>query len=167
MLESIGSSFERALGSLDLLAMTFVSIARRSNQSFPFVTIPEYGLHIAKTMPFTGAVETSVLPVVTYAQRTKWEEYAARENDNLLSWVMESQRLQDHWDGFYGPMPQNYEWNASDLVYGDFGTVPYNEPRPNRPNVLLPEWHKFPIVPRLYPPANFGTSNQFLLKRIE
>ena len=120
-------------------------------------------MHIAKTMPFTGAVETSILPLVTFDQRDEWEDYAARNNTHLLAWVNESQRLQDHWKDFYGPQPQNYSWNASDVIYGDFGTVPYNESRSNRPDILLPEWHKFPIVPRLYAPANFGTLDMTII----
>jgi hypothetical protein len=108
-------------------------------------------------MPFTGAIETSILPVVRFDQRREWEEYAARNNTNLLLWMKYSQNIQDKWTKFYGPMPQDYQWNESDVIYGDFGTIPYNETRTERPDVYLPEWHKFPIVPRLYPPANFGT----------
>jgi hypothetical protein len=156
LLESIGSAFDRALGSLDSLANTIHTIAMKTNQSFPFVTIPEYGMHIAKAMAFTGAIETSILPVVKFDQRREWEVYSARNNTNLLSWVNASQKMQERWGGFYGPKPQNYDWTESDIIYSDFGKIPYNQSRPGRPDVYLPEWHKFPLVPRLYPPANFG-----------
>jgi hypothetical protein len=43
-------------------------------------------------------------------------------------------------------------------VHTDFGDLPYNTTsRPNRLDVMLPGWQKFPIVMTSYYPANWGT----------
>jgi hypothetical protein len=136
--------------------MTFVSIARSSNQSFPYVTIPEYGVHVAKALSLTGALGTYLLPVVSSEHRSEWERYAARKNGNVEAWVNKSLYLQDAWDKFYGPMPQNFTWESKDIIHGDFGIIPYNESRNDRLDLLLPEWHKFPLVMTLYSPVNWG-----------
>jgi hypothetical protein len=96
------------------MAMTFHNIADITNQTFPFVTIPKHGLYVAKSMPFTGAVCTYLLPMVRFDQREQWETYAAGNNTSLPSWVNEALHMQDHWTGFYGPMPQNYSYTSYD-----------------------------------------------------
>jgi hypothetical protein len=99
VLGSIGTSIETALGALDNMAMTFSNIANIMDQRFAFVTIPQYGLYVAKSMPFTTAVCTYLLPIVSFDQRMQWEDYAARNNTNLESWAQETLNIPDHWTG--------------------------------------------------------------------
>lgn len=162
VLGSIGSSLERALGAVDSLAMTAVATAHVSNQSFPFVTIPQFGLHVAKIQPMTGAVATYFNPIVHFDERSEWEKYAAGSNNNLQSYVNASLQLQEHWAYFYGVRPQNYTLDPTDFIFMDDnvnnGTdpVPYNLPRPDHLDIYVPEWHRFPLILSYYPPANYG-----------
>jgi hypothetical protein len=162
VLGTLGTTFEAALGALDSLAASFITIARASNQTFPFVTIPQYGIHVSKTVLSTGALCTYFLPVIHFDQRDEWELYAAGNNTHLSSWVEESLDFQDIYSKFYGPMPQNRTWDAYDVIHGDFADVPYNVPRPNHLDVLLPGWHKFPLVMTDYYPANWGKFRIYL-----
>ena len=131
-------------------------IARSSNQSFPFVTIPHFGNIVAKSAPLTAAVVTNLLPVINFTQRADWETYASGKNRYLQSWVNETLDLQDTWSSFYGPMPQNRTYEYHDVVHGDFEDIPYNVSRPDRLDILLPDWQKFPLVMGDYYPANWG-----------
>lgn len=149
-------SFHKSVGALDVLALSVVSIARSSDQKFPFVTIPEFGSYAAKVAPLTGALTTSLVPIVRYEQRLEWEEYAAGNNTYLKTYVDASHHLQDAWSQYYGPKSQDYSWTSRDIIYGENGNIPYNTARPNRSDILLPNWHTFPLVANSSPPANWG-----------
>jgi hypothetical protein len=98
-MSSIGTHLEKTLGVMDSLSLSFSTMARISGQKFPFVTIPDYGIQVAKSMPLTTAVCTYFLPIVPFDQRTKWESYAARNNTSLSSWVEETIEIQRNWTG--------------------------------------------------------------------
>jgi hypothetical protein len=90
------------------MAMTFANIAEITEQKFPFVTIPNYGLYAAKSMPLTASAITTLLPVVSFEQRMQWEAYAAGNNTHLHSWVEETLDIQDHWAGKASHWTNNY-----------------------------------------------------------
>jgi hypothetical protein len=120
VLLAIGSSVHRTLGLLDSLAVTYVSYAHNQNDSWPFVTLPDFGGRMAKLLPLTDAVSISLQPVVHPEEREDWEEYSI-SNDN---WVNESIAMQATWDGYYGPI--NYDWEPYRYIYGDSGDVEEN-----------------------------------------
>jgi hypothetical protein len=135
----LGSSIERALGGLDSLAGTTVQFARSTEQTFPFVTMFDYGIHASKSMAITQAFGTYMVPVVTFAQRNEWEIYAARYNRNSTSsetnnessfpssrlekLVKETIVLQEGWSRYYGPSQDPKNWRYND---GMFTTMLYN-----------------------------------------
>lgn len=162
VLGSIGSSLERSLGAIDSLALTAITTAIMSNQTFPFVTMPNFGIHVAKTQQLTAGVCTYLNPVVHFNQRLEWEKYSASNNTHLRSFVNEALHIQDTWEYFYGPMPQNYTWQGHDVIHGDdyenggFYDIPYNNSQPGRLDIHLPFWHRFPLVITSYHPQNWG-----------
>jgi hypothetical protein len=99
VLGSIGNSIEKALGALDNMAVMFANTAQITDQEYPYVTIPHLGMYVAKSMPLTKAVCTTIVPVVRYDQRMDWEEYAALNNTHLSTWVEEELALQEDWLG--------------------------------------------------------------------
>lgn len=119
ILESVGTNFERALGSLDAFAANIASHARSTNQTWPFVTIPDYAIRAAKIR--TGILSFGIFlnPVVTPDQRLQWEQYAFENN----GWVNESLRLQEHDKNFYGPI---LYFTPEMEVFGNNGKIPYN-----------------------------------------
>jgi hypothetical protein len=120
VLEAIGSSLDRTLGSFDSLAVTLVSSARAANESWPFVTLPDFAVRASKILSLSDAFTINVLPVVTPKQRTAWEAYSI-QNDY---WVNESMAVQETWKNYYGPVV--YDWEPYGVIYGNSGDVPFN-----------------------------------------
>jgi hypothetical protein len=190
-MSSIGTHLENTLGVMESLTLSFSTMARISGQNFPFVTIPDYATQVAKSMPLTSATCTYLIPIVRFDQRMEWEKYAARNNTYLAPWVEESIELQSNWIGkwiganlpsyqactlkandrllgFPGTSPPTTNWISNDAIYALHGDLPYNiTSYPDRFDVVLPEWQKFPVVllEGSYP-ANFGKGigrNKYLL----
>lgn len=121
VMESIGSTLDKTLASYDGLAMTLISHAEATNQSWPFVTLPDFAARLSKVLPLSDAVNINVVPLVTQQQRTKWEQYSV-EHDY---WVNENMHFQKNWDRYYGPVVFDGEPNT--VLMGDFGEIPRNE----------------------------------------
>jgi hypothetical protein len=120
VLAAVGSSLHRTLGVLDNLGVTFVSYARDQNDSWPFVTLPNFGARAAKLLPLTDSILFSLLPIIHPDQRKEWEEYSVNHD----SWVNESLSLQESWEGYYGPI--NHDWEPRDRIFGDNGDIEAN-----------------------------------------
>jgi hypothetical protein len=118
--DSIGTSLDKTLGSLDGLAVMMVSAANMTNQTWPYVTIPDFAVRAAKVLPFSDAIVVYFAPVVTPDQREQWEKYSV-EHDH---WIYESMAVQVKWDGYYGP--KEYTDDHWPVIHGDFEDVPRN-----------------------------------------
>jgi hypothetical protein len=120
VLEVIGSTLEKAMGAFDVLAVTLVSSAQAMNQTWPFVTLPNFGVHVAKVLPLSKAIFIQFIPLVTPENRIEWETYSLQNKD----WVDETIRVQEKWKNYYGPKID--QWTAHGIIHGDFGDMPYN-----------------------------------------
>jgi hypothetical protein len=118
--EAVGSTLDKSLGAFDTLSVTLVSSARALNQSWPFVTLPDFAMHVAKLLPLSKALYIQISPLVTPANRLEYEYFAA-END---AWVDETIAIQENWVNYYGPTIPN--WTANEVIFGDFEDMPYN-----------------------------------------
>ena len=118
--EAIGSSLDRTLGLMDSVAVTLVSFARYQNDTWPFVTLPDFGSRMAKLLPQTDAIFINVLPIVHPHQKKNWEAYSIQHDE----WVNQSIDIQDTWDGYYGPI--DYGWEQKGTIFGDFGDIESN-----------------------------------------
>jgi hypothetical protein len=119
--ESIGSSLEQMLGSIDILSATVVSTAHYTNQSWPFVTIPGFAIHAAKVRSASDGIGIFFQPLVTADERSQWEEYSIANH----GWVIESMHLQEMDPNYFGPITYNFETHP--FIYGVDGTIPFNE----------------------------------------
>ena len=121
MLEAIGVGFEKTLKSLDSLAVAVVSHAITTNQTWPFVTVPDFAIHAAKMISNSDAIIVGVLPLVATEKRAQWERYTITNNQ----WVNASVQLQADYAFFNGPL--EYDTSKYDgVVYGDFGPIEQN-----------------------------------------
>jgi hypothetical protein len=118
--QSMGNSLERTLGSMDSLAVTMVSYARDLNDTWPFVTLPDFGVKMAKLLPLTDAFVISVLPIIYPEKRKEWEEYSLLHH----GWVNQSMAIQETWNGYYGPII--YDWAPYVTIHGDDGDIETN-----------------------------------------
>jgi hypothetical protein len=120
VLESIGTTLEKAMGAFDVLAVTLVSSAQTLNQTWPFVTMPNFGVHVAKLLPLSKAMYIQLTPLVTPENREQWENYSLQHKD----WVDNVIQIQENWKNYYGPNVD--KWSAHGIIHGDFGDMPYN-----------------------------------------
>jgi flagellar basal body-associated protein FliL len=83
VLEALGSSVALTLGAVDNYVVTLVSFARYTNETWPYVTMPDYGVRAAKIRSLSKAVVVSQYHFVTTEQRTTWENYTSQNS----AWV--------------------------------------------------------------------------------
>lgn len=120
VLEAIGSSLYRTLGLLDSVSVTYISYASDHNDSWPFVTLPDFGTRMVKLLPLTDAVTIYIAPIVYPAVREQWEAYSLQNDE----WVNQSIAVQEKWDGYYGQI--DYDWEPYSQIYGDSGVIETN-----------------------------------------
>lgn len=120
ILESFGSSLKRTFGLMDDLAVSMISVAKVTDQTWPLVTIPDFAARMAKLVPLTSSLSVNILPVVAPKDRMAWEEYAPTHDQ----WLNEAVALQDGWQEYRGPLI--YNGTHSKTVYNDLGDIPYN-----------------------------------------
>ena len=136
VLESIGSSFDRTLGTMNAIAIILVSNAHDQQHPWPFMTLPDFALHASKLIPLTDGLFLSVLPIVYPHQKQEWEDYALEQD----YWVNESLAVQEVWDGYHGNI--TYDWARSESIYGVFGEIDSNVryDTSNRRSLFLVWW---------------------------
>jgi hypothetical protein len=120
LLDGVGSSLLRTLGLLDILAVAYVSHAHNQNETWPFVTLPDFGARMAKLLPLTDAIYLGFLPLVLPKQKEAWEAYSV-ETDK---WVNQTIKLQETWDGFHGEI--DYGWQPYGVIFSDDGDIEAN-----------------------------------------
>jgi hypothetical protein len=81
---SVGISLELILSSMDSMTTSMVSYAKASSENaWPFITIPDFAVRIAKLRTISKAMHVSEALFVTHEQRLLWESYAK----NNTSWM--------------------------------------------------------------------------------
>jgi hypothetical protein len=120
VLEAVGQSLDKTLGLLDSIAVAYVSHAQANNDTWPFVTLPNYALKMAKVLPLSDAFVLSMVPIVTPKQRGDWEAYSVAHDDC----VDESMAIQASWGKYNGPI--TYHGLPNRKVHGDDGDIAPN-----------------------------------------
>lgn len=109
VLASLGSNIDLTLGVADSFVADIMSYARGTNQSWPFVTIPDFAVRGSKSLSLSSAYILNIYPFVSNDQRSDWEQYTASHND----WVEESIDIQEQATSFTGPIIRDYEnWDV-------------------------------------------------------
>lgn len=83
VIESFHDMVQRNIGAAAALSTTMTSYALDSNQSFPFVTLPDFALRGAHARIQAGSHIIHWFPLVTDANRKQWEEYAYQNRDHI------------------------------------------------------------------------------------
>jgi hypothetical protein len=121
ILQTAGNTIDSVLGEFDSVAVSLVSHARASNQTWPFVTLPDFAVRMSKIVPLARTLNIYVLPMVTPKERREWETYAKRNDD----WVNETVDVQRDFKNYYGP--NEYDIMPHNIIHSDAGNIPYNE----------------------------------------
>jgi len=142
--EAVSSNLDSTLGAIDSFVVNMVSMAKFSNQSWPFVYTPDYGIRSAKLRSAAKAAYIHQYHLVSAEQRLEWEAFTYLHGDQ---WVDEALAIQEDDQAFKGPMITNY--TSVPVIYNNDGVTPYNSTGP-----FLPKWQSYPVVPTS-PPFNY------------
>jgi hypothetical protein len=136
ILESIGSTFDRSLGSIDAYAVGLVSFAEQANQTWPFVTVPHFPIQSSKILTLSKGILFSTYCYVENDERESWHRYAIN-ND---AWVDESLDVQEKAlnTTYFGPINRN--WTRPDDIYRDFEDTFEND-------FYMVQWQQYPVIP--------------------
>ena len=139
LFEAIGGSIERMLSSYETLAISMAKVARATNQTWPFVTIPGFAMELSKVLPVSDAIQFSWLPLITPERRSEWEAYTV-QNDG---WVDDAIAVQKKWKGYYARSNKTFSaWETVEAIVDNDGVIPYDVDR-----WFLPVWQNFPLNP--------------------
>jgi hypothetical protein len=134
IVEAIGAALYLSLGTMDSYITTIVSVARATNQTWPFVTIPDAAVHLAKLRSLSKAILVNQASFVTADQKEEWEDYASKHDQ----WAHDALRLQKTDKNYDGA---NFESFVPDREISSYkglsaGLGPF-----------LPSWHAYPFIP--------------------
>jgi hypothetical protein len=143
---------ENSFGALNSLSTSIVTYAKGTNQSWPFVRIDNFAAQVARVQQFTGAVLTTLAPIVKKDQRRQWEQFLSSKNPAIWAQLNETIDYLRTYKPFQGPLPDEYNWTFFENIYNDNGIVPYNTSQ----SFYLPDFQTFPLVMIDFGPANYG-----------
>lgn len=113
VLASLGANVDFTMEAIDSFAANVLSYARGTNQTWPYVTIPDFAVRSGKLLSLSSAFYVNTYPFVTGEQREEWEAYAATHNQ----WIDESLDIQENFSGYTGPIVKNY--TNFDVIHED------------------------------------------------
>ncbi|KAL7565587.1 hypothetical protein ACA910_014299 [Epithemia clementina (nom. ined.)] len=76
IMQAFHDAVERRLGAINTLSTAMTSLALYTNQSFPFVTMPDFALRGSDLRAQADAIAVHYMPLVTDDNRQEWERYA-------------------------------------------------------------------------------------------
>jgi hypothetical protein len=138
--EAVGGSLDLSLGAIDSFIVGLLCYARTTNATWPFVTLPDYAVRVAKLRAFSKAFVVGQYHFVRGDQREEWEEYSFAHD----SWVTEAMQFQKKDRNFHGKLMSEYKPYG---IHNNDGVV---ETRDS----YLPVWQSGPVVP-VWAPYNW------------
>jgi hypothetical protein len=119
---SLGENIDLTLGAVDAFVVSIVSFAKATNQTWPFVTIPDFAVRGAKIRSLSSATVLNLYQYVTHKDRAAWEAYTAIHGP---VWVNQSIGVQERDENYKGPIIWDYEnWN---VIHGNEAYDAYDE----------------------------------------
>ena len=152
VLQSIGQSMITTFQAADAFTVSIASLAAATNQSWPFVVVPDFAVRAEKIRSLANGVMVNMYPIVESDQRSEWETFTARTGKG---WVDESIEAIENFDAInYWPIVWNYTTydviHASDEYYKENpGTEGTNSTGP-----YMPMWQSQPTI-AYDPPYNW------------
>ena len=151
---SFQDGIERRLGAVNAMANIITSHAHHSNESFPFVTVPNFVTRGSDIRIQADAMVIHYMPLVTDDNREEWERYAMDNRHHLTDAFAEDELQRRTQDRRYNLERQLQQSNASKQITvmedgTDFHPVIYSsvpgQPRQDEPKgqgPYLPMWQR-------------------------
>uniref|UniRef100_A0A7S3LHI2 Histidine kinase n=1 Tax=Amphora coffeiformis TaxID=265554 RepID=A0A7S3LHI2_9STRA len=137
----LGSLF-LSLGAFDSFVLDMMSYANSANATWPFVTIPNFGVRAAKIRSLSKAILLFQYIWVSAIDRPAWESFSL-QNDGWVNEILELQQRDEHFHGTGYP-----DYVPYGRIHGQNGNSPESA------SFFLPSWQTYPIVPER-PPYNW------------
>ena len=152
MLASIGANLDSTLGAADAFVISMLAQAEESRQTYPYVTINNFGVQAGKFLKNSGAKYIATYSMVPKGERLKWENYTSTHNQ----WIDRSIEIQSRDPGYTGPeitqefIDENYKGNH-DLIHdydeAIFGWGSNSTDGVDHEGPYLPVWQAAPVIP--------------------
>lgn len=132
--ESIGSTLALSMGAADMLTVNLVSFAAATNMTWPYVTMPDHAVRLAKFRSLIGCLVVQQYQYVTDDAREEWEKYSLENGD----WVSETLEVQKADPQFKGVHTEDYIYPTRIHYAGENTT--------NNTGPYAPTWQTYPKV---------------------
>ena len=152
MLATIGANLDSTLGAADAFVLSMLAQAEDSGQTYPYVTVNNFGVQAGKFLKNSGAKYISTFVMVPKDERLKWENYTSTHNQ----WVNRSIEIQSRDPGYTGPeitqefIEENYK-GSYDLIHdydeAIFGWGGNSTDGVDHQGPFLPVWQVAPVIP--------------------
>ena len=147
----MGINLVRTLQASDAFVVSITSLASFTNQSWPFVVVPDFAVRAEKIRSLANAVFVNTYNLVQPNERMEWENFTARTGE---SWVNQSIAAIEEFDGMDWPIVWDYTlWD----VIHDWGEFDKENPGVvglNTSGPWLPMWQTQPTI-AYDPPYNW------------
>jgi hypothetical protein len=149
--EALGQNLHRTLLAADVFAASIVSVTNRTNQTWPFILVPDFAVQAEKIRSLSQAVLVNLYQVVDIDQRTEWENFTAMTGKG---WVDESIAVIENYDGMDWPIIWNYTlWDVIHS-YDEFDKENPGVDGINTSGPWIPMWQSQPTIAH-QPPYNW------------
>jgi class 3 adenylate cyclase len=135
--QALGSVLDLSLGTVDAFVVSMVSYASSSNSTWPFVTLPNHAVRVAKIRSLSKAFIIQQYQFVAEEDRADWEIYA-NENKGWVEDVLVTQINDDIFQGWKNVT--EFDPTSPGIVYGTGLVEPNSGP-------YTPSWQGYPLVP--------------------
>lgn len=119
VLDNFHTLLEHYIGAVSALSTDMTSYALHTNQSFPFVTVPDFELKGAHMRTLSGAFVVQYQPVITQETRQAWEEYAQSHRSQIDQSYTQDQYFWHHQNDDFGIPSSARQRRQRQLVQAD------------------------------------------------
>jgi hypothetical protein len=145
VMSTLGSNLERTLQASDAFVASITSCVKATNQTWPYVVIPDFAVRAEKIRSLANAVYVNTFHLVQPEERYEWQNFTAQTGD---SWINESVAVienyadVDYWDIIWNYTSWNVIWEYDEFDKENPGEegVTYDGP-------YLPFWQVQPAIP--------------------
>lgn len=163
VLSALGVGLETTMSGIDGFAVSIISQARDSNQTWPFVVVPDYAARAGRVRNTAHLLFLGLVTKVEIEELQLWHQFTAQTGRD---WVDNALDVQENDPSYFGPVVRNYTTVDFIMAGAPGQEVEIKTGRRSKEYLLgifslrfekqepyLPTWHYYPVI-TLYPPYN-------------
>jgi hypothetical protein len=150
VIHGVGTALYVTLGAMDTYIAELIGHANDTGQEWPFVTIHDTPVHLAKLSSTSKAVFAQQSHFVTAAQRQEWENYTSYKSD----WMEFAQKVQQvdpnlaHISLYF---PERDGGGEASITHLNQSVIHSFQGPATGTGPFLPTWLSYPILPCTFP----------------